>query len=381
MMGGGAAPGGAMQWYYIDAQQNYVGPVDARGLEQLKVHGYVNNDTFVWAECLTGWQRLSVVNIYATAPAAPAGPSATPAAAAAPAAPMATAPGPPAAQAAPAGPAAQAAPVSRAAATGGRAVSACPGTATNPLGTKPGAVPPSLGIARKRQTTATPAAGCAGAAALAAPPPSRGLLGGNGRHTVSGCASAANPLSAGQKAGGAARAALGAAQPAAPAPNAGVQKDGVSIPAPIMAEHPGGEWDTSKGMRILIGAERRVRSIIADDGEVKDAVGTTLAYIESNGEIGDGHMTYAGKVHMPANHVVDHVEILVGEYDQGRGYIKDASGSVVAELNKEGVIQDNGGQSIGFIEGFTYHKVPILAAYFLIVDPSYVRSRGVSHVS
>ena len=81
-----------MQWYYIDAQQNYVGPVDAGGLEQLRVHGYVQNDTFVWAECLSGWQRLSSVAILnggAAPPVAPGASTAAPTAPAPPAAPVA----------------------------------------------------------------------------------------------------------------------------------------------------------------------------------------------------------------------------------------------------------------------------------------------------
>ena len=41
-----------MQWYYIDAQ-NYVGPVDTHGMKQLKKHGYVHTETYVWSESLS----------------------------------------------------------------------------------------------------------------------------------------------------------------------------------------------------------------------------------------------------------------------------------------------------------------------------------------
>ena len=40
----------------------------------------------------------------------------------------------------------------------------------------------------------------------------------------------------------------------------------------------------------------------------------------------------------------------------------------VAELNKEGTIKDNAGQSIGAVEGFSYDCMTTLAAYFLLVD-------------
>ena len=51
----------AGQWYYIDEQQNYVGPVDANGLTQLRKHGYVNGNTYVWSESLSGWEKLDAL--------------------------------------------------------------------------------------------------------------------------------------------------------------------------------------------------------------------------------------------------------------------------------------------------------------------------------
>ena len=121
-------------------------------------------------------------------------------------------------------------------------------------------------------------------------------------------------------------------------------------------------------MRFLRGGERSIRAYIAEDGEVTDATGTPLAYIESNGEVGDPQMNYVGKAHLQGHQVTDHDEQFVGEYDPGRGYVKDKMGSVIAELNKEGVVKDNAGQSIGVVEGFSYDQIAILAAYFLLVD-------------
>ena len=63
----------------------------------------------------------------------------------------------------------------------------------------------------------------------------------------------------------------------------------------------------------------------------------------------------------------------VGEFDAGRGYVKDVSGSVIAELNKEGEIKDNAGQSIGKVEGFSYDRLTTMAAYFLLVDRDLLR--------
>ena len=129
-----------------------------------------------------------------------------------------------------------------------------------------------------------------------------------------------------------------------------------------------GEWSAENGLRIVLGSEQKVRAMIAEDGEVVDGMGNTLAFIESNGEVGDPGMNYVGKAHSVAHLVVNRDELVIGSFDLGRGCVKDAQGSVVAELNKEGTIKDNAGQSIGAVEGFSYDCMTTLAAYFLLVD-------------
>ena len=133
------------------------------------------------------------------------------------------------------------------------------------------------------------------------------------------------------------------------------------------------QWGAGRGMRLLT-PERMVRAIIAEDGEVVDGIGTTLAFIEANGEVGDSQMNFAGKALHGAAQVVDHHNVFLGEFDPGRGYIKDSQGSVIAEFSKEGKLTNNSGQGIGAVEGFSYSHVATLAAYFLLVDPAYLRS-------
>jgi hypothetical protein len=107
---------------------------------------------------------------------------------------------------------------------------------------------------------------------------------------------------------------------------------------------------------------------------VTDGLATTLAYIEANGEVGDAAMTYVGKAILGAGQVVDAADQLVGEFDSGRGYVKDEQGSVIAEIGKDGSLTNHSGQGVGRIEGFTFRHMPILAAYFLLVDPTFLRA-------
>lgn len=387
-----------IEWYYIDAQQNYVGPVDARGLRQLRKHSYVHGETYVWAEVLDGWKKLdeiaelkepsrpplmqhsSSVAPAVSLPTAPVLPPSQPAASQAPA----PAPAPAAALKpvpVPAGSTAPVAPKSRPAVQQApahapqRDVAPPPtlGSRTKPApaaGGAGGIAPPSLGIARKRQ------GGNVSEPAAPSPAPAAPTT------TMAPKAPTPTAATAAMMAGGAGHAAAtpsphhAAAAPTPPEPSSsnGDSKSSIYIPEPAMTAWDG-EWDERKGMRILYGNERRVRAVIAEDGEVTDGNGRTLAYIEVNGEVGSAQMEYVGVAHLQAHQVIDHTDHTVGEFDPGRGYVKDSMGSVIAELTKEGTITDNGGQSIGRIEGFSYSHMATLAAYFLLVDPKLTRGR------
>ena len=212
------------------------------------------------------------------------------------------------------------------------------------------------------------------------------------------------------------------------------------VDAPEAVDH----WPDGQGLRLL-NEKRRVRAVIGGDGEVKDGTGRTLAYIEANGEVGSHEMDFLGCVHersgqararalpapraplpalpptrrarAPRGHaqVINRDDEALGEFDSGRGYVKNATGSVVAEINKEGVVSGNHGMTVGAVEGcaaaaaaaaaaarpparpspraprdrparprspeperprprrsFTFDHMARFAAYVLLIDPAYV---------
>ena len=155
-------------------------------------------------------------------------------------------------------------------------------------------------------------------------------------------------------------------------PPRGLPEGGADVSSGVASHSE--SWSSAGGLRLLT-PEYEVRAIIAEDGEVVDGAGGALAFIEANGEVGDPQMNYAGKALHGACQVVDPADVLVGEFDSGRGYIKDAQGSVIAEISKEGSIKNNAGQGVGVFEGFSYELMPTIAAYFLLVDPSFLTSR------
>jgi hypothetical protein len=162
------------------------------------------------------------------------------------------------------------------------------------------------------------------------------------------------------------------------------------------------EWTCSTGMR-LVTSDGYVRAMIAADGEVCDGNAKTVAYIEGNGEVGDPEMQYVGKASAGSGQVTDEKDVCIGTYDSGHGVIKDARGSVLAEVRKEGTVRrdyiseitaslvsrrgplkmaagtltsqvlNNAGRTVGKVEGFSYVAMSTVAAYVLLVDRAFVR--------
>jgi len=130
-------------------------------------------------------------------------------------------------------------------------------------------------------------------------------------------------------------------------------------------------WAPGRGLRLL-DYDQRVRSFISEDGEVTDAKGSVLAYINPDGEVGSHEMDYLGAAQEASGQVTGREDQVVGEYDQGRGYVKNSQGSVIAEVSKEGFVTGNGGQTAGKVDGFAYDLMTQIAAYILLVDPDFV---------
>ncbi len=309
------------EWYYIDADTNYVGPVDAARLRQLAEHHYLEPHTYVWAKHLSGWMRFSTVPELAP----PAADTAPPAAVQAPA------------------------PAEVPAAPNTASVSAMPAL-------------PSLGLRRRR---ASDAAARQLAASASMPPANlqqQPAGGGQPAATAAAAVAATTP-------------ALLAAPnaTASPPPSLGRAR-AISAAAPNMAKAPEcfDQWDPARGLRVL-DASRRLRAIIKSDGEVQDCTGATLAYIEANGEVGTPEMDFLGHVHLASSQVVDKSDHPLGEYDAGRGFVKNKLGSVIAEISKDGSVTGNGQRLAGAIEGFKYECMDKVAAYVHLVDPDYVK--------
>jgi len=385
-----------IQWYYIDAQQNYVGPVDTAGLRQLRQHKYISSSTYVWAEQLSGWQKMGSLPQFIDASAT--GIQSPPMLAL-----------PPMSVGAPAAPASSAATLTRDEVMGARSTRHCSGSvsdavatppvlngrtpATSAIGTGGVVAPPSLGLAvQRRRQASNPTSGEVTSSAVSVPSAPLNLA------NVAMRSMAAVPISV---------PAAALAGPPSPSSFVTLSVSGQNVPpppsasltvtaAPAAVVMPGPRWgskgiptpkmvsvlpdqtpwDSSIGMRLLMTGtgHDHVRAIIKDDGEVTDGQGNVLAYIEANGEVGDPHMNFVGKALEVAGQVVDANDAMVGEFDLGRGYIKDNQGSVIAEITKEGSLTNNSGQGVGCIDGFLFSNVTTLAAYFLLVDPSFVRT-------
>tara|TARA_B110001452_G_C15203203_1_gene417473 strand:+ start:268 stop:1119 length:852 start_codon:yes stop_codon:yes gene_type:complete len=266
-----------VQWYYIDKDNNYVGPVNTHKMRQLKKFDYVTPESYVWASHLSGWKTFAQIPDLAESK---------------------------------------------------------PGA--GPGGSKPGSAkvgaPPSIGMA-KPKGGAGPSAPSRGTMQAANAPPSMGMAG----------------MSLEDDSAAAVRA---------------------NRPDMLAAPDAQDQWDEQNGLRIL-DEQGKIRAVIAADGEVKDGVGNTLAFIEANGDCGSADMDYLGTA--KNEQVLDRDDQPAGMYDQGKGLVQNAGGTCVLEINKEGVVVGNAQQTAGRVEGWDFHHMQMIAAYIILVDPAYTQ--------
>lgn len=354
------------QWYYIDAAQNYVGPVATSGLLQLKSYNYVTAETYVWASHLAGWMALGAVPELQLAVPPP-----VPAAAAPPQAAHAV-PQP----VAPAGPIMPSLGLARNhQSSNPSAISLSSHAPSLPKAT-PAPVAPvaphrSANISANISLRSPAAQPFAPVAPAAQPSPAKAAMAPSAAIMLPGSKAAQkyNEVAA------TAAAALGVpqAQVMKSAPPPPPLDRGASALLPDMEAAPE-VYDgyDGEGMRLL-NADRKFRALIMEDGTVQDSQGTVLGFIEPSGDVGNNEMDFLGHADPSSGLVTDRNDKVVGEFDQGRGYIKNAHGSVTAEVTKEGTITGNGQQTAGFVQGFTFQGMVTIAAYVLLVDPTFTK--------
>lgn len=67
--------------------------------------------------------------------------------------------------------------------------------------------------------------------------------------------------------------------------------------------------------------------------------------------------------------IEDALDEKCGTLDMGTGYIRDATGEVVAELGPSGVCTGHAGTYLGEFEGYSYHHMKTVALYLMLIDP------------
>ncbi len=71
---------------------------------------------------------------------------------------------------------------------------------------------------------------------------------------------------------------------------------------------------------------------------------------------------------MEAEVVYNNLERKLGSVQLDRGWVRDESGSTVCEMDRVGIATGRYGTFLGEFLGFTYHMMPKIALYMLIVD-------------
>jgi hypothetical protein len=52
------APARLVEWYYLDANRNQIGPISYSQLSKITHEGQIKADTLVWSQGMANWQRV-----------------------------------------------------------------------------------------------------------------------------------------------------------------------------------------------------------------------------------------------------------------------------------------------------------------------------------
>jgi hypothetical protein len=94
--------------------------------------------------------------------------------------------------------------------------------------------------------------------------------------------------------------------------------------------------------------------------------GVTIGWVSGN-EAGSAESEYLGQIRSDM-HIENALGEDVGTLDLGRGYIADAAGNTVCELQGTGEVRGNGQTYLGQFEPFSYHDMKTVALYVLLID-------------
>ena len=168
-------------------------------------------------------------------------------------------------------------------------------------------------------------------------------------------------------------------------PRAGVELDGAGAKAAV-ALLGGGVAGSNVAQFSVTTVDGAVRARLMADGTVVGATGELIAYIEHDGTVGDAKQEYLGEVTAPGHGATDNMgyvtrpgadddskDELVALVDYGRGVVRDAQGSTVAEIGRGGDVLGHWGATCGRLDGFEYRLLRVAAAYLVLVDPAFVQ--------
>jgi hypothetical protein len=123
---------------------------------------------------------------------------------------------------------------------------------------------------------------------------------------------------------------------------------------------------------------KEYRGAIAHDGTCLNAANEVLGYIDFDQlEAGSTESEFLGVVKEYTSRdkfiAEDDLEQQLGIIDRGLATIKDPQDNTIVEFDNTGEIKGNKGDFLGeFRGGFTYHDMPAISLWLLILDPGMI---------
>lgn len=129
--------------------------------------------------------------------------------------------------------------------------------------------------------------------------------------------------------------------------------------------------------------DRVLRATISEEGEVRNAKGVLVAYVNEDGSAGDmfgnrfpssnllsSNEAMLGDINN--GQVVDGNDEILGSIDEGRGLLRKGQ-SLWGEIIPGGELRDRNEAYRGKIDNFTFHKFLRVAAYLFFVDQQIIQ--------
>eukprot|EP01129_Flabellula_baltica_P002600 TRINITY_DN12405_c0_g1_i1.p1 TRINITY_DN12405_c0_g1~~TRINITY_DN12405_c0_g1_i1.p1 ORF type:complete len:289 (-),score=65.61 TRINITY_DN12405_c0_g1_i1:359-1225(-) len=124
---------------------------------------------------------------------------------------------------------------------------------------------------------------------------------------------------------------------------------------------------------------KEIRAEITSQGDVKNAKGEVVGFINNDNQAGDQEENFLGAINA-GGQITDQSDSIIGNVELDHGQLRDEFGSFFVGFSSDGTFSDKMDSICGFVEPFTYRELNILALYIFFFDKQIIDPNASSSV-